>query len=534
MKIMFVAIITTLLAACNDGVSEFGNILDDNQESKEKARHFSTDFDFTILENLSDYMDVYNLDLDFGGVQTKSGISYLRADYPSGITNITWMPTEALVSPNGTLGSITITGSGYGVLLFNLIDLVTGISHETIAVTDSNTGTTTQTFAIPINDNENGQPRLYSLEYFNTEVPGFVSLTNFVQAYANISFASNITQYPLPEIAGNYIVTQKGNYPSQNGEYAMIRVYYGENHIDNSIHMIAYPLNSCQISIAENNTFSYRPIELQYATDAATPTWVTFETHMQRAETVYSNLTNWRVATTSSDPLTAYGGTAIISLSGDYSEIPVRIWGYSSLGDEVFIGESTVKKGVFPTGISDLPSGFDGAVAVSVPVFEDNGWPSDLMTRYLGTGIRQWSVQAQVNGQWTLLTEKDGYPNTINQPWFRISMTERMNEAPKEYSQWPFKIQGYWQNAGTTNMVRIRLVTNPAQPLQSLLMEKYIDAHDNSSVIKDYTISIPANITGKSRVIFMIYSLDDGVTWNSWYQGWTLIGQGDGFIVQQG
>ncbi len=316
----------------------------------------------------------------------------------------------------------------------------------------------------------------------------------------------------------------------------MIRAYYGPGDPENDTRAyIVGTQPSTQLTIAPNTSPTSRTFELQYAIDdMMNPTWIPFENHTQDGTVTIINLTDWRVTQTLLDPVTAYGGTVLVGLSGDYSSVPVQIWGHNSSSQEITMSAGVVVKGQHSPGFTELQAlGFEGSVALTLPAYENNGWPADPVKRYLSSGTIVWYVQAYINGNWVLLGKKDNYVNQIPQTWFRFSLTETLDVAPRASSSWNFHIQGYWRNKeNQSNLVRVRLVTDENNPNGSYLAEMQINPISDPFTLHPYSITISTNTTGRNRVIYMMFSLDGGLTWNSWYKGWLDNHQGNGMLVQ--
>ncbi|MCC8154558.1 MAG: hypothetical protein LIP01_10280, partial [Tannerellaceae bacterium] len=298
------------------------------------------------------------------------------------------------------------------------------------------------------------------------------------------------------------------------------------------------PEDYFKIIIGDNSDNDTRKIDIQYTLDKNTPEWKTFQKITQAGgstQSTYVHLTDWRVESAVNNVVNAYGSTVIVSLSGEYNEIPVRVYGHTSDSQEVILSEGVVKKGVFNTGgATGLATGFEGSVALEVPAYEENGWPYNLLTRYISYHYSQRHVQAYVNGEWVSLDYKDKYENVIPQPSFKIYITESIEFITKASQPWPFKIKGYWHSQDSNNIVRIRIVTNPEEPWTTFVMEQQIPSHDSPNQFIDYKINIPANTTGQQRLLYMMFSLDSGITWNKWYEGWSENGAGNGLLIQNG
>lgn len=513
---LFIALFFTTLftfGSCSDEA--------DRDEFAEKTTRSDNGINMSLFKDFDD--EVKNKLMSLKAIVLPLGVDHFEYDPPG------------VMLPEGDINMhITAYGTFSYTLKIRFSDFINDIPGivEGELQGDGTSGSTT--LQIPAYYGQEDEVRILFLEYFDIRTNEWERIAPFQQpaAYLKIGFKSNMSD-PIPAEGGTYTITKTGSYPEAVPEMVFFRA------ITESTALLADRLvltkpdqQTIDMTIPANEESSYRMVYVEYSLDYNE--WVKFETHMQSPKAPYNQLTDWRVVSSASDPVNGYGGTALISLTGNYSELPIRISGYNSNSQQVILCEEIVRKGEFPSGVSGLPDGFEGAVAVRIPAYEENGWPYDLVRRYQSTSITQWNVQVYINGEWITLESKDGYSNTIEQATFRITISEQVDNISKEYTQWPFKIQGYWDNPDQENIVWIRLVTNPGEPLQSALMEMTIDPHTQPLTAVEYTISVPDNLTGRSRVIYMIFSLDGGETWNTWYQGWTLNRNGNGMLIQNG
>ncbi len=142
-KILYALFIVlgVIFNSCDEIVSEIENA---NPESAEGNPNliwwFTEDFNMTVLENLGDYVDLslFSSGFDFSPVQTKaSGPVISRTNFPAGITDISYFPTENEISPQGEMIILTIRGQ-FTTMRFRFYEVMSGSTLDfTIPYTGS-------------------------------------------------------------------------------------------------------------------------------------------------------------------------------------------------------------------------------------------------------------------------------------------------------------------------------------------------------------------------------------------------------------